>query len=279
MTDQTFSLRGQVLPIGLWMIVMGFTPTPSWALTLVYTNAGIIDLDHPQIEADDGASAHLLRVVTAPGDIHMAIDADVLMADGTCLVTRWRRDCGDADVFDVSLALALDGDPRNLKVILRAHGGPRPVFDTVGSFAPPGELVALNPSNTLILFDSTIGPLDDVLLGDPSTGDGSDPPEAKPWRIDLSALTEGEEFDLVLWAAPFKNRPPLLPTPPTPEPISKSWPGCGQPSPEHRPSHCTESKPCTQHAQDHQSAVDLAVSPASRPWPCWPASCVCRRSS
>ena len=278
MTDRTSSLRGHVLPIGLWMIVMGFTPTPSWGLTLVYTDAGIVECDHPQIEADGGASSHLLQVLTAPGDIDMAIDADVLIADGTWLVTRWRRDCGDADVVELSLALALDGDPSGLKVVLRPCDGPTPVFDSIGSFAPSGDLVAFNPSSALIVFESTIGPLDDVLLGDPSTGDGSDPPEAQPWRIDLSALTAGEEFELVLRAGPFKNRPPLLPTPPTPEPISKSRPGCGQPSPEHRPSQSAENRSCKRETQKLESAVVYAVSPASKLWPCWAACCACPRS-
>ena len=265
MADETRSFRSRAFRIGLWTIVVGLTPAPSWGLTLVYTDAGIVECDHPQIEADGGASSHLLRMLTAPDDIDAVIDADLLLADDTWLVTRWRRDPGDADFVELSLALALDGDPSSLgdpsglKVVLRPCDGPTPTFDSIGSFAPSGDLLSLGPSSAVIAFESTIGPLDDELLGDPFIGDGSDPPGAQPWRIDLSALAAGEEFELVLRAGPFKNRKPLLPTSPTPEPITKSRPGRGQPSPGHTASRSAEKRSCKRETQKLENAVDRAV--------------------
>ncbi|MCK4660908.1 MAG: hypothetical protein KAV82_15415 [Phycisphaerae bacterium] len=169
------------------------------ALTLVETTAKVLDTNHYQVETTGGSQAHLLRVVTSLTLLGSAIDADALLADGEPLVMTWRRDAGDAEVIDLSLALAIDRAPCHIEVTLRrGDGAQTPVFAAVGDVSSNGVPVPVGPSRVMVFFDNPLGPLDDIYVGNVPSGVSlrSQPPAS--WAIDISSLAEGEQFDLLL---------------------------------------------------------------------------------
>jgi hypothetical protein len=171
-------------------------------LVLTDTNAKVLDINHYQVETSGGAHAHLLRVVTSLDLIDAAIDADALLADGQPLVMTWRRDAGDADLIDFSLALAIDDWPCHLEVTLRRNGAQAPTFDTAADVSTNGSTVMIGPSRAIVFFSEPIDPLDDIHVGDVPTGVPLRARSAPAWRIDVSPLSDGEEFDIVVRAGP-----------------------------------------------------------------------------
>ncbi len=169
-------------------------------VTLVNTGAGVLDSAHPQVATIGGRQAHLVRVVTATDAVDAAIDADVLLADGSPLVLTWRREPGDADLVDLSLALVIDSAPRHLELRLRSLGGGELAFAQLGDVSTSGMVQAAAPARVVITLDDAVEPLEDLALGAPAGGVAL--ADGLAWRIDLTGLAAWETFDLVLRAGP-----------------------------------------------------------------------------
>ncbi|MCB9849822.1 MAG: hypothetical protein H6817_03880 [Phycisphaerales bacterium] len=173
--------------------------TPGMALTLVGTTAGVMDSSHPQVGTVGGNQAHLLRVVTPADMLDAAVDADVLLADGTPLVTTWRRDAGDTDVLDLALAMVIDSAPCHVELRLRSDDG-APAFVAAGDLSTNAVPVVVAPRLVVVKFAEHVGALTDVLLGAVDTSITFAPPN--PWRIDVSQIAIGDTFKLILRAGP-----------------------------------------------------------------------------
>jgi hypothetical protein len=185
-------LRG--LGLVAWALGVTLGLAPARGLTLVATNAGLLDTSHPQVATLGGDTAHLLRVVT-PGDrLTTALDLDVLLADGAPLTMTWRRDAGDAATIELAASLVIDSTPCHLAVQVR------PVYDAVVALGAIGEVstnslvVVQQPALAVLRFAAGIGPLSDLALGAVDSTITYGPVD--PWLIDVSGMAAGERFEL-----------------------------------------------------------------------------------
>ncbi len=187
-----------LLPLSLFLVLC----ESSSALTLLETNAKVVDSNHVQVQTAGGDADHLVRVVTLLPSVHSAIDADVLLADGQPLSMTWRRDADDSDLVDLSLAFVLDYEPCHLQVSVRAPDGEPAIFHSIGDVVTNGTAVALSPSAVSVYFPLGIEALENVYLGDVESGASLRSAGFAPWLVDLSALGAGDEFEIVLRAGP-----------------------------------------------------------------------------
>lgn len=169
------------------------------AWTLLDVTAGVIDANHPQVATSGGSSAHLLRVVTPLDRIHTAIDADVLLADGSPLTMRWRRDAGDADLLELAFGLVVDSGPCHVDMRIAGDSG-QPEFAATGDVSTSALTQVVAPARVLLQFPAAIDPLTDVLIGDVDLTIARS--DVLPWILDATALGVGDTFDLVLRAGP-----------------------------------------------------------------------------
>jgi hypothetical protein len=191
-------LRG--LGLVAWALGVTLGLAPARGLTLVATNAGLLDTSHPQVATLGGDTAHLLRVVT-PGDrLTTALDLDVLLADGAPLTMTWRRDAGDAATIELAASLVIDSTPCHLAVQVR------PVYDAVVALGAIGEVstnslvVVQQPALAVLRFAAGVGPLSDLALGAVDSTITYGP--VNPWLIDVSGMAAGERFELIVRAGP-----------------------------------------------------------------------------
>jgi hypothetical protein len=159
----------------------------------------VIDTSHLQVATAGGDQAHLLRVVTPTDRLDVAIDADVLLADGTPLIMTWRRDAADAVTVELAIALVLDSRPQHLELRWRSEIGTPPAFLAVGDVSTNATLLVTSPQRVLLEFAEEVDPLADVLLG---AVDTSIARIVAPWLIDISNLGVGETFEIILRAGP-----------------------------------------------------------------------------
>jgi len=170
------------------------------ALTLVGTNAGVLDTSHLQVATTGGDQPHLMRVVTPSDRLNSAIDADVLLADGSPLAMTWRRDGGDADVIELALALVIDSRPCHVDLRLMGAGDAHPHwidFDDVNS---GGVAQQTSDQRVVLHFPIGVEPLEDIFVGNVDTTIGRN--VTGSWRVDIAATDAEGTFEIALRAGP-----------------------------------------------------------------------------
>ena len=189
----------QILLFRIFAVVLLSIQT-ALGISLVETNAGVINTDHPQVQTSGGNSPHLLEMATIPINTNSKIDLDVLLADGSPLVMTFEKDEYDSPLIKITLAMVIDNEPCHLEVSLHNTYGPPPIFDVIGAVRPHGVPVNRSESKVIIYHDAPIGVTENAYYGDIYLP--GDMPYIIPWVIDISGLGVGETFDIVLRAGP-----------------------------------------------------------------------------
>ncbi len=182
------------------LLTLSLTCPSSFGISLLNTEAGVIDTGHPQVQTSGGNSFHLVQVVTDSAMMDYQLDMDILLADGSPLVFTIGKDSNDSDTLELTLAMVIDSEPCHVEVSLRSSDGPAPVFDSIGTTVPSGEPVNRSPSKVVIHHDAPIDIAEDVYYGDIPLR--SNTFTSTQWAIDISQLSIGETFDIVLRAGP-----------------------------------------------------------------------------
>ncbi len=173
-----------------------FATQSSLAISLIDTECGVLDPNHPQIQTSGGNQAHLINLVTPMDKTNAEINADILLADDSPLVLTLQREEADSDIIELVFAFVLDDEVCRMEVSLQRAEGVTPTFTMIGATYPYGIPVRPSFSETLIHYDEPVGIANDVYYGNilPSGVVTS----SDPWLIDISALDTGDTFDVVL---------------------------------------------------------------------------------
>ena len=178
------------------LFIMLFATQSSLGISIIYTECGVMNPTHPQIQTSGGNQAHLINLVTPLDETNTEVNADILLADDSPLVLTLQREEADSDIIELILALVLDDEVCRMEVSLQRAEGITPTFAMIGAAYPYGIPVRPSFSETLIHYDEPVGITNDVYYGNilPS----GVIPSNDPWLIDISSLDTGDTFDFVL---------------------------------------------------------------------------------